>query len=361
MKLRLATCIALASLAGAAAATSTGCSAEEAARGGPTCAPQPSVDTAIAVRAVLPDLSALGPVDCATGSLDAVKARQIYDAFFGPRMPKTTADFQFAPQPSILSQALVERVQFPAVYGATVATYHALFGFDPAGFTRAASAGTPNFDLFTTFGSNPQEPYQRVNVLDYVPATLTHYARLEAGTTDIMATQFVFRMACMKTKMEAALASCPDCVDAFTPLSREDLGRVLELRFARVNAGVLEVSKPFKVIGVDSSGSIATHATTDPYLFAKVGGTTLRARWRGELSGKMATVLGRYGGPTPALMRAAIGPSPGAPSPDAGAEGGGEAGSGGGADGGVAPAESAPPSSAGGGNGADGAGASDCP
>jgi hypothetical protein len=302
--------VALAVLAASlATAGVVGCSSSENAA--PTCPPRLATESTIATRALLPDLTSLGPVNCATGSIDAAKSRQIYDAFFGPRRPMTSADFQFAPKPALLTAAIVDRVSFPTVYGATAATYHALFGFDPSAFTRAASVGTSNFALFATFGNDPQEPYRRVNVTDYVPAALTHYARLEPGTTDVMATQFAFRMVCMKAKMEAALASCPDCVDAFTSLSKEDLGRVLELRFARAAAnGDLEVSRPFRVISVDASGAIETHATTAPYPFVKVGGTVLRARWRGELSGKMALTLGTYGGPTGALIRAAIGPAP---------------------------------------------------
>lgn len=291
------------------------------------CPPEVETTTRIAPRALLPDLSGLGAVNCGTGAIDAVKARTIYDAFFGPRMPKTEADFQFVEDPSLLSVDIVQKVAVPAVYGETVANYHALFSFDPTSFARPSVAKQKNIDLFPTFGADARERYQRANVVDYLPATLTHYARIEGGATDIMATQFVFRMACEKTKMEAALSSCPDCVDAFAPLSREDIGRVLEIRIARKSAaGKLEVSRPLRVVGVDSSGAIIDHATKAPYAFLTVGGVALKARWRGEISGKMALTLGTYGHPTPALIRAGIGLPPGTkpPAVDGGAPDRGE-------------------------------------
>lgn len=278
----------------------------------------------------LPDLSNLGPVNCATGDIDGTKARVIYDDFFASRFPKGEGDFGWTEDPSLVSKTIIETVSFPTAFGETVDTYHELFSFDPDRFPeRQAAVGKSNFDIFAQFTDQtpPRDRFKNTNVYDYVPAAMTHYARAINPVTDIMGTQFVFQAKCAPQAMEAALASCPDCVDAFTPLSKYDLHRVLELRFARVKDGKVQVSKPMRVVGVDTSGAIISHATASPYQFLKVGNETWRARWRGEISGKMARLLETYGGPTPALVR--ITPPPGPEQPDGGGGSGGHDGGGG--------------------------------
>ncbi|HJL19247.1 MAG TPA: hypothetical protein RMH99_26520 [Sandaracinaceae bacterium LLY-WYZ-13_1] len=251
----------------------------------------------------LPDLGALD-VDCARGSVsDLGLARRIYDETFGDALPASDEDFGWHVDPSVLTPERVDRITFgPLPEGETVDRYHALLDFDPARFDRTTA--TDNDTLFGAIDAlDPHAPYERFNPTDAVPATATHYGRSE--TSDVMANQLVYRVACDTERMERAFARCPDCVDVFTALSRHDLGQVFELRFVRVEGGALEVSRPFRVISVDASGHVTTHAT-DParnYLFARLGGETLRARWRGELSGRLATQLGRYGGPTPMLIR----------------------------------------------------------
>ncbi len=84
----------------------------------------------------------------------------------------------------------------------------------------------------------------------------------------------------------------------------EYIGRVFEVRIARVAGSSFELSKPLKVIATDSSGSLASHSQQPINYFGKIGSTTYRAIWRAELSYKLAELAGHIGGPTPIMIRA---------------------------------------------------------
>ena len=272
------------------------------AGGAPPPPPPPPPDAGLTPRA-LPELTGL-TVNCSAATLsDLSRAREIYDAYFDAVRPTTDADFGWHVDTALLSVALVDRVAFQALpAGLANADYHAYFDFNPLRFDR--TTGSNNWDLFASIGSGDStQPYRRFNPQDYIPATATHYGRRD--TSDVMATQFIFRVACRTAEMREAFARCPDCVDVFTALSGNDIHKIFDLRFVRVNGSNLEVSRNFRVVSVDSSGSIAAHVTdgTHRYLFASVGGQYPRAFWRAELSGRMAQILGTYGGPTPLLMR----------------------------------------------------------
>jgi hypothetical protein len=248
-----------------------------------------------------PDVSAAN-VNCTTWVVgDKVKAMQIYDSYFAGFMPKAEADFQWHVDANVLSPATVERVAFrEPTTGQGDTTYHKLFDFNPVEFERTTAK--TNWDIFGGF--NPQTdrdaPYRKYNPTDLVPATSTHYART---TTDVIATQFVLRVACMKSQMQKGLGLCPDCNDVIVALSKYDEFKIFEVRFSRVRQGQLEVSKILKMISVDCSGDMVLHSAVAPYLFGTVGGKTLTAKWRGEISGLMAQTLGTYMKPTPLLIR----------------------------------------------------------
>jgi hypothetical protein len=256
---------------------------------------------ALAPRAY-PDVTA-AKVNCSTWVVgDKAQAKAIYDAYFGSYLPKTTSDFQWHADSSILTSAIVQRVTFyPPTTGQSESTYHQLFDFNPATFSRTTASSN-----WTIFGgldpkNDPDPPYKKYNPTDWVPSTATHYAR--STTSDVIATQFVLRVACEKTAMQKALQKCPDCSDAIVMLSSNDEYKVFDVRIARVSSGQLEVSKIFKMVSVDCSGDMVSHSQVAQYYFGSVGGTSLRAKWRGELSGYMATTNGTYGGPTPLLIR----------------------------------------------------------
>jgi hypothetical protein len=256
-----------------------------------------------------PDVSA-AKVNCSTWVVgDKAKAKQIYDAYFGHLWPKKAADFNWHVDNKLLSASIVKQVAFYApTTGKSAATYHEMFDFNPARFARTTAK--KNTTIFAGFDpeSKIDAPYQQYNPTDFVPATMTHYAR--GATTDVIATQFVVRVACMKTMMQKALAACPDCSDAVVLLSKHDSYRVFELRFARVDQGQLQVSRPFRMVSVDCSGDMVSHSQVYPYYYGTVGGESLRAKWRGEISGQMATTLGTYMKPTPVLIRLAPGSPP---------------------------------------------------
>lgn len=250
----------------------------------------------------LPDVSA-AKVNCSTWVVgDKAQARKIYDSYFGPLRPKSAADFKWTVDPKLLSPGIVTQVAFHAPsQGQGNAAYHDLFDFNPNRYSRTTTQA--NQALFGTFDPKQKvdAPYRQYNPTDYVPATMTHYAR--GTTSDVIATQFVLRVACMKPQMKKALAACPDCNDAIVMLSKNDAYKVFDVRFARVSGGKLEVSRRFRMVSVDCSGNMVSHSQVAPYYYGSVGGQTLRAKWRGEISGYMAQTLGTYMKPTPILVR----------------------------------------------------------
>ena len=251
----------------------------------------------------LPDISDIR-VDCSRLTLsDLVRAREIYDETFGDHLPATDREFGWHSAGGLVTAEKVDRIAFYALpSGLADQTYHDYFDFNPHRYERSTSA--TNFAIFA--GVSPGDSYQafrRYNPQDWIPATATHYGR--GTTTDITATQLVYRIGCYRDEMAEAFARCPDCVDVFTALSRNDLYKIFEVRFVRVVADALQVSRPFKMISVDASGHMFMHATTNRnrYSFARLGSDYLYAYWRVELSGRMAQNLGTYGHPTAILVR----------------------------------------------------------
>ncbi|MBK7586213.1 MAG: hypothetical protein IPI67_39265 [Myxococcales bacterium] len=256
--------------------------------------------------APLPDLSVYSGLSCSTGccfnGTDA-SARKDYDEFFAAQgFPASEAELWTGT--STMQPSFVDQVKFE-ILPATLSNddYHQLYSFLPQisvggqSYTRKAGA---NQSLFAGFSTN-LDKWRYFNVSDFTPAVATHYSR--TATSDVMARQFIYQLKCNPAYKQALMA-CPDCADAFTAFSKHDIGRVFELRIARVAGSSFELSKPLKVIATDVSGSLASHSQEPINNYGKIGSTTHRAIWRAELSYKLAELAKHIGGPTPIVVRA---------------------------------------------------------
>jgi hypothetical protein len=254
----------------------------------------------------LPDISDVA-VDCSEFTIsDLQRAKEIYDETFGDHLPVIDADFGWHVDDSLVNRELVERVTFhglpPGAY--TIDEYHELFDFNPHRFERDTASS--NWDIFASLDpvADPVAPYREFNPQDFAPSSATHYQTGE--WSDIIATQFVFRIGCNRAEMEEAFTICPDCEDLIVALSGEDVFRIFEVRFVRPAGELIEVSRPIRMISIDSGGNVA-YFTDDAYRYRFVtfeSGDVLRAFRRVEISGRMAQNLGTYGGPTGLLLRA---------------------------------------------------------
>ncbi|MCC6750327.1 MAG: hypothetical protein IT371_21865 [Deltaproteobacteria bacterium] len=248
-----------------------------------------------AVQVTIPDP---GPaqVNCSTAKLgNLAKAKEIYDQTFGSKIPQNEAGWGWHVDPAILTPQHPERIAFyPPPAGLADATLHNYFDFNPTSLERTTTR--TNWELFGGF--NPQSdraaPYRRFNPKDFIPATATHYSRDEPTNYDLMAIQFVYRLACYPTQMKEALQRCGGCDDVWTALSKNDLYKISEVRFVRVKNNQFEVSRLFRFISVDASGDMAGHAAENPFFFGTVGGKSYYAKWRGETSGLVALRSGHY-------------------------------------------------------------------
>ena len=232
-----------------------------------------------------------GPARVLPPATDPRSAKAIYDEFFGQYLPQH-ADFGWEPAPQ-LTAAWVESLHFPTPpAGLDNETYHQYFDFNPHGFERpgadAYARDDDNTQLFATT-TDPVLRLRRYDPTEWMPAVASTYTRTD--TSDVMATQFWYRAStpAYRAQLERALELCPDCDDVFTPLSHDDLYKIFELRFVRYGAAGPELSRVFKVIGVDSSGAMETHARNDSWnYFGKIDGQVATAKWRMELSGLLA-------------------------------------------------------------------------
>ena len=259
--------------------------------------------------ASLPALTGVS-VDCSAFTVsDLHRTKEIYEETFGPRRPQTEADFGWTRDASLLTPDRVRDLgTFALPTGKSVDEYHELLDFNPMRFERNATRR--NDEIFAAFDPEveTEAPYRRYNPLDYLPYSATHYGT--GDFSDIMATQFVFRIGCYQAEMEEVFARCPDCIDTFVALSRHDMYKIFDVRFVREQGGELEVSRPFRMFSVDASGHIPYHATSNGDFRLRFTQTRfppanefLRAFRRFEISGPMAQILGTYGGPTPLLVR----------------------------------------------------------
>ncbi len=222
---------------------------------------------------------------------DPRPAKAIYDEFFGQYLP-AHADFGWEPAP-FLTAAWVEALHFPTPpAGLDTETYHQYFDFNPHAFARpSTTTGARDDDNAHLFASttDPVEIFRHYDPTEWLPAVASTYSRTD--TSDVMANQFWYRARtpAFRPQLERALALCPDCDDVFTPLSHDDLYKIIEIRFVRFGAGGPELSRVFKLIGVDSSGAIEQHARNDAWhTFGTIDGSVATAKWRLELSGLLA-------------------------------------------------------------------------
>jgi hypothetical protein len=244
----------------------------------------------------LPDVSAAG-VNCSTLKFkNTQKAREIYDTFFARGLPAGDAGFEWHVDSSIVTPELVEKVYFPPLNTSGL-DGHQYLSFNNCVYERGAAA---NADIFSQLDTRTQAPFRRYNPRDFTPAAATYYARSEWN--DVIANQFVYRVACDPAGIAQALELCPDCDDVVVPLSKYDLYRIFEVRFARASGNQILVSRVFKFIGIDASGAIGTHAASPAMRFASVNGEVLWAKWRAEISGRLYAMLGS-GGPVGMMIR----------------------------------------------------------
>ena len=250
----------------------------------------------------LPSLGAL-TVDCGARTLSSlVLAKDIYDDYLGNSLPNSDADFSWHTDTSLVTPTIVDTVTTHALTGShTQQEYYDFFDFNPQRFERTTSRA--NIDIFAEFNpeSDRYAPYRRFNPYDYIPITATHYAR--SSTSDVIATQFAYRIACFRAQIEQSFAECPDCDDFLVALSGNDMYGIFEVRFVRDHGGQLQVSRTFKMISIDASGH-SSHFWDDTNHYHRFARDGLWAYRRIEISGRMAQNLGTYGSPTAVLIRA---------------------------------------------------------
>jgi hypothetical protein len=232
-----------------------------------------------------------GPARALPPASDPRSAKEIYDQFFVQYLPEHDQfGWEAAPW---LTADWVESLHFPTPpAGLESGVLHGLFDFNPFNFERggvdALLREGDNQALFAAT-SDPLERLRRHDPTEWMPAVASTYAR--SPFSDIMAVQFWFRASSEEYRpaLERALELCPDCDDVFTPLSANDLGKIIEVRLVRLTSGAPELSRVFKLIGVDSSGSIGPHTQNDSWnRFGTIDGVEVTAKWRLELSGALA-------------------------------------------------------------------------
>ncbi|MBX3187345.1 MAG: hypothetical protein KF795_20415 [Labilithrix sp.] len=250
-----------------------------------------------------------------SGAPSLRKAKQIYDDFFRPARPASSEGFGWTPAPEM--QRTIDTVRLPVLpRTAGVEAIKSWFALRPdtPRFTRADTR--TNVEIFSEL--SPEQlrdgttaAYELVNARDFVPAALTRY-QTPSATSDIMATNFVYRIVREPWRMERALADCTSdpavpCIDALAALSDVDIGSVVDVRFVRWVGGVAEQSRLYRAVIVDSGHAIKTQAILgpsergSPYIATDHGGGP-RLLWRAEMGGSLATLLDTGPGASGALL-----------------------------------------------------------
>lgn len=323
----------------------------------------------------LPDVSGLALGECenrlggcslrsTNGRNPALEARRIYDAQFLPRRPTTEEGWGWRPA-SAEDLATIEKRPpiLPLPVGASRAPkddYKAWMALqpDPWGtlvrrkeladvrYTRPATlpfarnaapfAGEKNVDVLARHANDEALPatdrarakyYEEQNPFDWQGAAITHYEPPAAArASDIMASNFVYRVLLAPYQMEQALADCTSdpaipCIDSVAALSDADLYRVYDVRFIRApEPGRLEVSRTFRVVTVDSGHAVDVQSTFGPGATNAVTGAATPERrstpflktyggrgpallWRLEVGGQLSNTLGAGPGSLPGLVR----------------------------------------------------------
>lgn len=250
-----------------------------------------------------------------SGAPSLRKAKQIYDDFFRPARPASAEGFGWTPAPEM--QTLIDTVRLPVL--PRTASVDAIKSWtslrpDTPRFTRSDTR--TNLAIFSELSPDllrdgTSAAYELVNARDFVPAALTRY-QTPSATSDIMATNFVYRIVRQPWRMEQALADCTSdpeipCIDALAALSDVDIGSVVDVRFVRWVGGAAEQSRLYRAVVVDSGHAIKTQATLgpsergSPYIATDHGGGP-RLLWRAEMGGSLATLLDTGPGASGALL-----------------------------------------------------------
>lgn len=223
---------------------------------------------------------------------DSRSAKEMYDEYFGQYLPDHE-DMGWEDTDWLSVEWVNERRAPSPESSGGPATHHHLLDFNPHNFSRPGwdddsfpepQDTTVNRDLIAAGDADAY--WKQVDTTAWQPAVASTYSR--TATSDRMADQFRLRLRDPESrrKLERALELCPDCDDVFTPLSANDLFKVIEVRFARISEGRFQLSRVFKLIGIDSSGDPVAHSRNEDWnYFGTVDGEDARAKWRMELSG----------------------------------------------------------------------------
>lgn len=244
-------------------------------------------------------------------------AKEVYDAFFAAARPASVEGFGWEPAPEV--PALVETVRLPELPWGSVAEIASSIALSPETPRFSRTDERPNLEIFTElratrpglFEGRHSEPYELYDARDWMPSALTHY-QAPTATSDIMATNFVYRIVMQPWRMEQALADCTKdadvpCIDAVAALSSVDIGRVLDVRFLRWVDGAPMKSRRYRVVVVDSGHKVQSQAVLgpnengSPYIMTNHGGGP-SLLWRAEIGGSLSTRLATGPGASGALL-----------------------------------------------------------
>ena len=323
----------------------------------------------------LPDVSGLAMGNCenrlsgcslrsTNGRNALLEARRLYDALFLPNRPATEAGWGWSAataeelatidkQPPILPLPIGAERAPKEDYKAwmalqpdpwrTLERRKALekVSYTPRTVLPFARNGNPligekNLDILARHAADAALPltdrlrakyYEEQNPFDWQAAAMTHYQPpATPRASDIMASNFIWRVLLAPYQMEQALADCTSdpaipCIDSIAALSDADLYRVYDVRFVRVpQPGRFEVSRKFRVVSVDSGHAVDAQSTFGPGAtdavtgaatperrstpFLKTyGGAGPRLLWRLEVGGQLSNTLGAGSGSLPGLVR----------------------------------------------------------
>lgn len=323
----------------------------------------------------LPDTGTLAMGDCAAqlsgctlrakGGNPLTLARRVYDGYFGARRPKTDAEWQWR---DATEEELARIEARPPILPLPTGTkpptkdeYKAWMSLQPdpwrtiehrkalakpayvaraeVPFSRSADVddARSNLDILASHAADHELPrtdwaraayYEEQNPFDWQSAGMTHYAVPTSPYSDIMATNFVWRILLAPYQMNQALADCnadPEipCIESVAALTDVDMYKVYDLQFIRHKPGApgkYEVSRTVRGVVVDSGHAIDRQSTYGPGGTDKITGATTpegfatpylptyqktgpRMLWRLELGGQLADQLGSGPGALPGFVR----------------------------------------------------------
>jgi hypothetical protein len=252
-----------------------------------------------------------------SGEPALTKAKALYDRFFSAGRPKSVAGFGWTPAPWV--EAAIRTVRLPALPFGSVDQVRSWISLIPTTPRFERTDGRSNLEIFEELSvlspellrDRQSRPYELYNARDFVPAALTHY-QAPTPVSDIMATNFVYRIVKQPWRMEGALADCTKdpvvpCIDAIAALSSVDIASVVDVRFIRWEEGSPMVSRLYRAVVVDCGHQVQRQATLGPNEAGSPHiptnhGAGPELLWRAEIGGSLATLLETGPGAAGALL-----------------------------------------------------------